>query len=367
MSVSYLFVGGHKLVRGNNLNVPCAVGTTKSAVTDPLPEWAPGLLDANGQATGCTGAPVLGTGALAGLGPWFAGALGSGLQTISAGLIDYNNNVANAAYHGLTITGLERMGKYLTLNADYTYSHTIDNGNFTTFVNLPVNQFDYHMERSSSNQDLRHRFVTNFTLTAPTSGWYRNFTLSSIITLQTGRPFTIFAGNSTFNDLAGGATDRVGGAPFFSGTTGSNGCPTVSSCQTVIPRNTYFGDAMRTWDFRLARAIHLKETKRLDLMFDAFNLLNRPNVDEVTPVYGSPVFCGGVIPRNYKDAASLAIQHLAGSAACPVGPIVIPGGSLAPNPIGSVTFIPSSPNPSFGKPRTMMNPRQLQFAVKFSF
>jgi hypothetical protein len=135
----------------------------------------------------------------------------------------------------------------------------------------------------------------------------------------------------------------------------------------VIPRNTYLGDAMRTWDFRLARAIHLKETKRLDLMFDAFNLLNRPNVDEVTPVYGSPVFCGGVIPRNYKDATSLAIQHLAGSAACPVGPIVIPGGSLAPNPIGTVTFIPSSPNPSFGKPRTMLNPRQLQFAVKFSF
>jgi hypothetical protein len=398
MSVSYLFVGGHKLVRGNNLNIPCAVGTTKSATpTDPLSlpfpggnEWVPGLLDADGHTSGCTGTPVLGTGALAGLGPYFAGALLTGLQTISAGLIDYNNNVANAAYHGLTVTGLERLGKYLTLNADYTYSHTIDNGNFTTFVNLPVNQFDYHMERSNSNQDLRHRFVTNFTLTAPNSGWYRNFTLSSIITLQTGRPFTIFAGNATFNDLAGGATDRVGGAPFFSGATGSNGCPTVSNCQTVVPRNTYFGDALRSWDFRLARAIHLKETKRIDLMFDAFNLLNRPNVDEVTPVYGSPVFCGGAIPRNYKDAVSLALQQGMASAACPVSTngLVIPGvGSFASTPITAIkgascfpaagpppmgpdptcAFIPASPNPSFGKPRTMLNPRQLQFAVKFSF
>jgi hypothetical protein len=396
MSVSYLFVGGHKLVRGNNLNVPCPVGTTKTATpTDPLSlpfpggnEWVPGLLDANGQTSGCGGAPVLGSGAVAGLGPWFQGALLSGLQTISAGLIDYNNNVANAAYHGLTLTGMERLGKYLTLNADYTYSHTIDNGNFTTFVNLPVNQFDYHMERSNSNQDLRHRFVTNFTLTAPTTGWYRNFTLSSIITLQTGRPFTIFAGNGTFNDLAGGATDRVGGSPFFSGATGANGCVTVDRCQTVVPRNTYFGDAMRAWDFRLARAIHLKETKRLDLMFDAFNLLNRPNVDEVTPVYGSPVFCGGAIPRNYKDATSLAIQH--DSAACPVSTngLVIPGvGSFAATPITDAigascfptagpppagpspkcAFIPASPNPSFAKPRTMLNPRQLQFAVKFSF
>src|SRR5262249_9045557 len=124
---------------------------------------------------------------------------------------------------------------------------------------------------------------------------------------------------------------------------------------------------LRTWDFRLARAIHLKETKKIDLMFDAFNLLNRPNVDEVTPVYGSPVFCGGAIPRNYKDATSIALQHLDASAAWPAGPLLISEGSLAPNPIGGLTFIPSSPNPSFGKPRTMLNPRQLQFAVKFSF
>ena len=365
VSVSYLFVGARKLVRGNNLNIPCPVGTTKSAVTDPLPEWVPGLLDANGSSTPCTGTPTLGTGALAGLGPWFGGALGSGLQTISAGLIDYNNNVANATYHGLTVSGLERLGKYFTLNANYTYSHTIDNGNFTTFVNLPVNQFDYRMERSNSNQDLRHRFVTNFTVDAPSTGWYRNFRFSSIITLQTGRPFTIFAGASTFNDLAGGATDRVGGAPFFSGATASSACVTVDRCQTVVPRNTYFGDSLRTWDLRLGRAFHLTESKKLELIMDAFNLLNRPNVDEVTPVYGSPVFCGGVTPKNYKDAATMAIFN--GTAACPVGPIVIPGGSLAPNPMGSVTFIPATPNPTFGQPRTMLNPRQLQFAAKLTF
>jgi len=372
-SISYLFVGAHKLVRGNNINVPCPAGTTKSAVTDPLPEWSPGLLDANGHLTPCTGTPTLGTGALAGLGPWFGGAMGtSGLQTINAGLIDYNNDVANAIYHGLTITGLERLGKYFTLNADYTYSHTIDNGNFTTFVNLPVNQFDYHAERSNSNQDLRHRFITNFTASAPSTGWYRNFAFSSIVTIQTGRPFTIFAGNSTLNDLAGGATDRVGGAPFFSGATGASACATVNRCQALIPRNTYFGDPLRTWDLRVTRAIHFREKQRIDVMVDGFNFLNRPNVDEVTPVYGSPVFCGNVIPRNYKDAASLAIQRGTSAALCPVGPIpAVPGvpqaGSVAISPIGTAVFIPFTPNPNFGQPRTMLNPRQFQFALKYSF
>jgi hypothetical protein len=259
---------------------------------------------------------------------------------------------------------VEKIGRYFTLNANYTYSHTIDNGNFTTFVNLPVNQFDYGAERANSNQDLRHRLVTNFTASTPNTGWYRNFQFSSIITLQSGRPFTIFAGGDTLNDLAGGATDRVGGAPFFSGATGSTSCPSVDHCKTMIGRNTYFGDALRAWDLRVGRAFYIKEGVRLDFSLDAFNVLNRANVDEVTPVYGSPVFCGA-IPQRFGDAASRAVQQ--GAATCPVGTIPIPGGSLEFNPMGTLTFIPATANPNFGRPRTMLNPRQLQFSVKFSF
>jgi hypothetical protein len=29
--------------------------------------------------------------------------------------------------------------------------------------------------------------------------------------------------------------------------------------------------------------------------------------------------------------------------------------------------VPNSPNTTFGEPRTMLNPRQFQFAAKFSF
>jgi len=105
----------------------------------------------------------------------------------------------------------------------------------------------------------------------------------------------------------------------------------------------------------------------LDLMMDVFNVFNRPNVDEVTSVYGSPVFCGGVIPQHYKDATTLAIEQASASMACPAGPTAVPGGTVAPTPIGNALFIPLSPNPSFGQPRTMLNPRQFQFAAKVSF
>lgn len=359
LNVSYLFVGAHKLVRGNNINIPCPAGTTKPGPTDSAA--VPGLVNPDGTLTPCGGTPTLGTGALAGLGPFFGGIFGSGLQTLSGGLEDYNNNVANAVYHGGTLTVLERV-KNFNLTANYTYSHTIDNGNFTTFINLPVNQFDYAAERANSNQDARHRLVTNFTATGPESMWWtKHFTLSSIITLQSGRPFTIFYGNNTFNDVAGGATDRVGGAPVV------GHCANVQSCDTVIARNTYIGDPLYSWDFHLGRYFQLREGLRLDLSVDAFNLLNRSNVDEVTSVYGSPVFCGGAIPKRYRDATSRAIQAGSGSMGCPVGQIVIPGGSLAATPIGSSLFIPDNPNPTFGLPRTMLNPRQFQFAAKFSF
>jgi hypothetical protein len=375
VNLNYLFVEAHRLVRGNNINIPCPVGTTKSGPpTDPTllfpggpPEWVPGLLDADGTLSPCTGTPVLGTGAIAGLGPFFGGAADSGLQTLSGGLEDYNNNVANAIYHGGTVTVIERM-KNFNLTANYTYSHTLDNGNFTTFINLPVNQFDYAAERANSNQDARHRFVMNFTAIAPKTGLWRNFQLSSIITLQSGRPFTLFYGNNSLNDVAGGATDRVGGAPV-----GSH-CPAVQDCATMIRRNTYIGDPLYSWDFRLSRNFHLRERMQMNLAFDAFNLLNRPNVDEVTSVYGSPVFCGTTptIPQHYNDATTRAIQQQAASTTCPNGGIPVPGGSIAPTPIitpGGPTFlfIPSNPNPNFGLPRTALNPRQLQFSLRFSF
>jgi outer membrane receptor protein involved in Fe transport len=380
LEVGYLFVGAHKLVRGNNINISCPYGTAKP----DNPYYAQGIVDPSGSLTACSGTPVLGP---LGLGPFFdylgpaanpslpiynplAPVNPSGLEfgvpaaagsppTLSAGLLDYNNNVANAVYHGLTVTAIERL-KYFRMTANYTYSHTIDNGNFTTFINLPVNQYDYANERANSNQDLRHHLVTNFTATAPEHSFLRNFELSSIVNLQSGRPFTLFAGEGVFGDIADLSTDRVGGAPV-------NGlCTSVTDCGTTVRRNTYVGAPLYTWDLRLSRNFKLAERKILDFSFDAFNLLNHPNVDEVSSVYGSPVFCGSspAIPQHYNDATTTAIQQ--GNASCASqqatgNPGAWLGDGLVP------VAIPNTPDANFGKPRTVFNPRQLQFSLKFSF
>jgi len=64
-------------------------------------------------------------------------------------------------------------------------------------------------------------------------------------------------------------------------------------------------------------------------MVEAFNLLNRANVNEVNTVYGAPDFVGA-IPTHYQDGVA-------------------------------------APSPFFGTPRNVFNPRQLQFAARFTF
>ncbi|HKV42203.1 MAG TPA: hypothetical protein VJX67_23575, partial [Blastocatellia bacterium] len=265
-SAGYMFVAGHKLVRPEDLNVAPPIGR--------LPD---GKLLYNFSLVN------------------------------SGGIFYYTDSSGNSVYHGLTLSASERTGRYFRLSANYTLSKTLDDGTFTTFVSTPESLTQRGLERALSNQDVRHRFVANFVANAPPESFLRNFELSGIITLQSARPFSMFVGFDANSD-GNPVTDRVGQSA----------------------RNTYHGDVYQSVDVRLSRVLHIREHLRLQLLAEAFNLFNRPNVDEVFSVYGAPDFVGA-IPRNYKDGIT--------------GP----------------------PGSAFGTPRTVFNPRQFQFAAKFTF
>jgi hypothetical protein len=333
VSAGYMFVAAHHLVRAENLNVCPPFGAPADTT---VPEISPGNLFNCGPTPPPptnypAGKDFFGFPAAPGNPP------GGGPAYNNAGLLYFTDNSGNSVYHGLTLQAIERFNKVFSLDANYTLSHTLDDGTFTTFVSTPQDLYDRALERANSNQDVRHRFVANFTLTAPESSILRHFAFSSIITAQSGRPFTMFVGFDANGDT-NPVTDRVAN----------------------LGRNTYYGDHLYSWDMRISRFFQIREHLRLDLIVDAFNLLNRANVDEVTSVYGASVICGNTAtPRNYKDAATLATQAQAlafdegtGGPTCP---------SLAPSPS------PPVPNGLFGTPRTVLNPRQFQFAAKFSF
>jgi hypothetical protein len=329
VSAGYLWVSAHHLVRAENLNVcppfGAAAGTTVPSVTPGTPACPPAEQPPSAWPAGKAFF-------YNGLNPGGSPAYGN------AGLLYYTDNTGNSNYNGLTLQLTERFNKLFSLNANYTWSHTFDDGTFTTFVSTPQDLYDRPLEYANSNQDVRQRFITNFSFEGPKDSILRNFTFSNIVTLQTPRPFTLFVGFDANGDT-NPVTDRVGTAP----------------------RNSYYGDDLYSWDLRVSRYFQFRERYRLDLMVDAFNVLNRPNVDEVTSVYGAAVFCGP-IPGRYNDAATRTTQAQA---------IAFDSGTGAPTCPSSLQLgpVPAPPVPSasFGSPRTMLNPRQFQFAAKFSF
>ncbi len=265
--VGYLFVAAHHQTRAENLNVSPPIGL--------LPDGK----------------------------ELFSGPLYS-----NAGLLYYTDNSGNAVFHGLTTQVSKRYRGLLSFNANFTLSRTLDDGTFTTFVSTPQDLYERNLERANSNQDVRKRFVSSFSFDGPSGTVLRKFQLSGIVTLQSGRPFTLFVGYDANGDT-NPVTDRVGQSA----------------------RNTYYGDALYSTDLRVSRYFSIAERSRVTIAVDAFNALNRPNVEEVNSVYGY---------SRLPGADSSAIWRRREQ---------------------------SGRNPLFGAPRTMSNPRWIQVSLRLTF
>src|SRR5713226_3288310 len=227
VGAGYLFVAGHKLVRPIDLNVAPHVGvfpgTNKDIYNFAIP--VPSIPAPPGGSNG------------------------------SAGIFYFTDTSGNSVHHGLTLQATQKAGKYFRLNANYTFAKTLDDGKFLVFVDTPQSKDQRSAERAISNQDIRHRFIANFVADAPEHSFLRNFELSSIVTVQSPRPFTLFVGFDANND-GNPVNDRVGESA----------------------RDSYLGDPLRTVDVRVSRLLHLGEKYKIQLSVDSFNLFNRANV-----------------------------------------------------------------------------------------
>jgi Carboxypeptidase regulatory-like domain/TonB dependent receptor len=222
----------------------------------------------------------------------------------------------NSTYDGLLVNFNQRVKKLVNFGISYTFSKSIDDGPNPSFVLIPVNSSRIDQERALSSDDARHRFVGNATLSTPgdANALVRDFQLGFIVTLESPHHFTKFAGFDANGDVFG-VNDRVG----------------------LDARNTFEGDSLQTVDVRLSRSFTIREKKKLEFIAEAFNLLNTLNVRFFNTVYGDSIF------------------HPANS--------TINDPLLGPIP----TFREGALNPGYGNPRAIFNPRQIQFAARFTF
>jgi outer membrane receptor protein involved in Fe transport len=219
----------------------------------------------------------------------------------------------DSQYDGLLINVNRRLAHNFSYGVSYTWAKSIDDGPNPSFVLIPQDSQNFRAERAVSSDDVRNRVVVNGTVTTPKTWnlFARDFLFSLIATIQSPMRFTKFAGFDANGDIFGN-NDRVG----------------------IEPRNTFIGDNFRSVDFRIARTIPLRETKNLELIAEGFNLFNTTNIRFFNTVYGASDFC-------------------------PVDPTAFG--------CGPGSFREGSPNPLYGTPRAVFNPRQIQLAVRFTF
>jgi hypothetical protein len=201
-----------------------------------------------------------------------------------------------ADYQALTLKFSRRIARTLMFDANWTWSHSIDDasdpGATTNEANLPQNVRDFRAEKASSSFDHRHRFVANFVWPIPfpagARGWSRallaDWQASGAFVAQSGAPFTVNIPGDQAN-IGNGPAQRpnINGDPNQGPRTPDQWFDTsVFSLPAPFtfgnaPRNSVIGPGLVNVDFSLQKDFLLSEGLRFQWRAEAYNLFNHPN------------------------------------------------------------------------------------------
>jgi hypothetical protein len=202
-------------------------------------------------------------------------------------------SVANAVYHGGIVEVRKRFSNGFSLLANYTYSKAIDDSTDFNSDYAAFNEAVLSAERSLSDFDQRHKLVVAAVIESPWqhSRVWSGFTLSPIVSYNSGHPFNLLAG-ADINGDNHFTNDRPPGAP----------------------RNSGLGPNYATFDLRIGRRFNVGEKATLQFTAEAFNIANRTNYSTVNNVVGADF----APPFNVRGSARLSpSQPLGYTAALP--------------------------------------------------
>ena len=228
---------------------------------------------------------------------------------------------ANSTYHGLQLRFHQRLNSGFSILSSYTWSKSLDDAsNFFSSAgdsNFPQDSFNVRAERGRSNFDVRHRLSVSYSYQLPVgrdrrllgnAGWISSLLTGwqtfGILTLQSGRPFTVMLlpeidnSNTGRSILGFGYNDRpdLVGDPQLSD---SDPDRWLNAGAFAIPprgnfgssgRNVVDGPGFQNLNASLVKHSDIGKDLDLEFRFEVFNLFNRPNFNLPDIFLGSPTF-----------------------------------------------------------------------------
>jgi hypothetical protein len=329
LQIGYVGSNGHKLLRFRDINQPTLAQIQQTpygpeSIADSNPPFDP---ITNPNVGGCFCVPRFFSNS-----PFY--------------FINYEEASANSNYNALQASYSINGWHGLTTTVNYTWSHSIDDASdgedFVPNAAQPDNsQAPIGSNRGNSNFDIRNRLTWNFIYQFPNRGgeWERltdGWGINGIVTAQSGQPFQL---NYNFEDDYNGTgedfarPDVVGPIVYHKGDpnnyldltafavpctlaigTGAGNCQIINpatgvpcAVQAITPtcinsqhfgnegRNSLIGPNFRQFDFSIFKNTSITEKLKLELRFEAYNLLNHPN------------FSNPYLPSFIADAAQQGI------------------------------------------------------------
>lgn len=207
----------------------------------------------------------------------------------------YVENSGYSTYNALQVKAEMRSWHGLSFLNSYAFGKSIDNlsNDAQGFASQDPN--NNNAEKGVSDYDVKHRYVlsANYAPTLAMTGWgfaghiVRNWEFGSIVTVQSGFPFTPSIATDPANTGTSRRPDRTGSGALDDRTLQRDF--DVSAFRVPQPftygnsgRNILYGRGFRNWDFITVRNFPLRESVRLQFRGEFFNFTN-------TPAFGTPV------------------------------------------------------------------------------
>src|SRR5262245_36007356 len=239
------------------------------------------------------------------------------------GEITQQEGSAASNYHSFQARLQQRLAFGFALLGAYTYGKSIDNasGIFSSAgdPNYPQNSYNLRGERGRSGFDVRHRFSLSYSYDLPfgkgksllgnsglvttlLTGWQTY----GVITLQTGRPFTVALlpefdnSNTGVSNLGFLGNDRpnLTGQARLDNPTPEHWFNTSPLVFVTPPfgsfgnsgRNILDGPSYKNVNFSLVKNTRIREAAMIQFRTELFNMFNHPNFGLPDNFVGSPSF-----------------------------------------------------------------------------